>query len=153
MKTVITYGTFDLFHVGHVRVLQRLKEMGDRLIVGVSTDEFNQQKSKMALMPYADRKEVLESVRCVDLVIPETSWEQKIDDIKKYNVQIFGIGDDWRGKFDYLNDYCEVVYLERTYGISSSSIKTLTSGLTQERLQDMRNAVEAISGILKSFGN
>ena len=153
MKTVITYGTFDLFHVGHVRVLNRLKELGDRLIVGISTDEFNAQKGKMALMPYADRKEVLESVRCVDLVIPETSWEQKIDDIKKYDVQIFGIGDDWRGKFDYLSEYCEVVYLERTYGISSSSIKTLTSGLTQERLQDMRNAVEAISGILKSFGN
>ena len=153
MKTVITYGTFDLFHVGHVRVLNRLKELGDRLIVGISTDEFNAQKGKMALMPYADRKEVLESVRCVDLVIPETSWEQKIDDIKKYDVRIFGIGDDWRGKFDYLSGHCEVVYLERTYGISSSSIKTLTSGLTQERLQDMRNAVEAISGILKSFGN
>jgi glycerol-3-phosphate cytidylyltransferase len=153
MKTIITYGTFDLFHVGHVRVLNRLKELGDRLIVGISTDEFNAQKGKMALMPYADRKEVLESVRCVDLVIPETSWEQKINDIKKYDVQIFGIGDDWRGKFDYLSDHCEVVYLERTYGISSSSIKTLTSGLTQDRLQDMRNAVEAISGILKSFGN
>ncbi len=153
MKTVITYGTFDLFHVGHVRVLNRLKALGDRLIVGISTDEFNAGKGKTALMSFEDRKEVLESVRCVDLVIPEISWEQKIDDIKKYDVQIFGIGDDWKGKFDYLNQYCEVIYLERTYGISSSSIKTLTSGLTQERLQDMRNAVDAISGILKSFGN
>lgn len=153
MKTIITYGTFDLFHVGHVRLLNRLNNLGDRLIVGLSTDEFNTQKGKKALITYEDRKEVLESIRCVDLVIPENSWEQKIEDIKKYDVQVFGIGDDWRGKFDYLGDYCEVVYLERTFGISSSSIKTLTSALTQDRLLDMRNAVDAISGILKSFGN
>jgi glycerol-3-phosphate cytidylyltransferase len=153
MKTIITYGTFDLFHVGHVRLLNRLNKLGDRLIVGLSTDEFNTQKGKKALITYEDRKEVLESIKCVDLVIPENSWEQKIEDIKKYDVQIFGIGDDWLGKFDYLGDYCEVIYLERTFGISSSSIKTLTSALTQDRLLDMRNAVDAISGILKSFGN
>ena len=153
MKTVITYGTFDLFHVGHVKLLARLKTLGDKLIVCLSTDEFNKQKGKMALMSYSDREEVLKSIRYVDLVVPEISWDQKVDDIKKYDVQIFGIGDDWKGKFDYLREYCEVIYLERTYGISSTSIKRLTAGLTEESLQQMRDSVHALSEILKTFGN
>jgi len=123
MKTIITYGTFDLFHIGHLKLLQRLKKLGDKLIVAVSTDEFNELKGKKTIIPFEQRAEIVENIKCVDLVIPETSWEQKVDDIKKYNVDIFAIGNDWKGKFDFLKEYCEVVYLERTKGISSTQLK------------------------------
>ncbi len=123
MKTVITYGTFDLFHYGHYRLLKRAKNLGDRLIVAVSTDEFNKQKGKIAFQPFEKRFQVVRSLPFVDLVIPEYSWEQKIHDIKKYDVDIFVIGDDWKGKFDFLKKYCKVIYLERTRGISSTIIR------------------------------
>lgn len=122
-KTVITYGTFDLFHIGHLKLLQRLKSMGDRLIVAISTDEFNEGKGKKTMIPYEQRAEIVANIKCVDMVIPETSWEQKITDVQKYNVDIFAIGNDWEGKFDFLKEYCDVVYLERTQGISSTQIK------------------------------
>lgn len=122
-KTVITYGTFDLFHIGHLKLLQRLKSMGDRLIVAISTDEFNEGKGKKTMIPYEQRAEIVAHIKCVDMVIPETSWEQKITDVQKYNVDIFAIGNDWEGKFDFLKEYCDVVYLERTQGISSTQIK------------------------------
>jgi glycerol-3-phosphate cytidylyltransferase len=123
MKKIITYGTFDLLHVGHVRLLQRAKTLGDHLIVGLSTDEFNAMKHKSSFLPYEQRKEILESIRYVDLVIPETCWEQKVSDVQEYKADIFVIGDDWAGEFDFLKDYCEVVYLPRTLDISSSSLK------------------------------
>lgn len=124
MKTVLTYGTFDLLHKGHINLLQRAASYGDQLIVGLSTDEFNlKQKGKSAYTSFDDRKYMLEAIKYVDLVIPEVSWEQKICDIKKYNVDAFVIGDDWRGRFDYLKPYCEVIYLERTGGISTTQIK------------------------------
>jgi glycerol-3-phosphate cytidylyltransferase len=123
MKVILTYGTFDLFHVGHVRLLERLRDLGDHLIVGVSTDSFNAKKGKRATMTYADRAEIVGALRCVDRVIPEHDWPQKIDDIKNFNVSIFGMGDDWVGKFDDLRDYCEVVYLPRTEGISTTSLR------------------------------
>ena len=123
MKTVITYGTFDLLHVGHVNLLRRARELGDRLIVGLSTDEFNKLKNKVSYYSYHDRKIILESLRYVDKVIPEHNWEQKIDDIQKFKVDIFVMGDDWKGKFDYLADYCQVIYLPRTIGISTTKIK------------------------------
>lgn len=123
MKTVITYGTFDIFHLGHLRLLNALRSMGDRLIVAVSTDEFNSLKGKTAFFRYADRAAIVDAIRCVDMVIPEMSWEQKESDIEKYAVSIFGIGDDWRGKFDHLADKCAVVYLPRTEGVSSSSAR------------------------------
>lgn len=123
LKTVITYGTFDMFHVGHVRLLRRLHELGERVIVAVSTDEFNALKGKRALVPYEQRKEIIESLRYVDLVIPETRWEQKIDDVHEHSVDVFAMGDDWKGKFDFLLPYCQVVYLERTEGVSSSQLK------------------------------
>lgn len=122
-KTVITYGTFDLFHIGHLKLLQRLKSMGDRLIVAISTDEFNEGKGKKTMIPYEQRAEIVANIKCVDMVIPETSWEQKITDVQKYNVDVFAIGNDWEGKFDFLKEYCDVVYLERTQGISSTQIK------------------------------
>src|SRR5690625_4627515 len=108
MRTVLTYGTFDVLHIGHVNLLKRAREMGDRLIVGLSSDEFNRGKHKSALLDYDNRKAVLEAMRYVDLVIPETKWEQKVDDVQKYNVDIFVIGDDWEGKFDFLTEYCDV---------------------------------------------
>lgn len=122
-KTVITYGTFDLFHIGHLKLLQRLSKLGDKLIVAVSTDEFNAIKGKKTIIPFRQRAEIVENIKCVDMVIPENDWEQKINDIKKYNVDIFAIGNDWKGKFDFLKEYCEVVYLERTKGISSTQLK------------------------------
>lgn len=122
-KTIITYGTFDLFHIGHLKLLQRLKSLGDELIVAVSTDEFNQLKGKKTIIPFEQRKEIVENIKCVDMVIPENNWEQKIEDVQKYNINTFAIGNDWEGKFDFLKEYCEVVYLDRTDGISSTQLK------------------------------
>jgi len=122
-KKVITYGTFDLIHTGHINVLRRAKEIGDYLIVAVSTDEFNEIKGKKAYYSYEQRKAILEAIRYVDEVIPENTWEQKIDDVKKHDIDVFVMGDDWKGKFDFLKDYCEVVYLPRTVGISTTKIK------------------------------
>jgi glycerol-3-phosphate cytidylyltransferase len=124
MKRIITYGTFDLLHYGHINLLKRAKSMGDYLIVALSTDEFNwNEKKKKCYFAYDIRKQLIESIRYVDLVIPENSWEQKISDIKKYHIDCFVIGDDWKGKFDSLKDKCDVVYLERTPEISTTQIK------------------------------
>lgn len=123
MKRVITYGTFDLIHEGHIHILRRAKAMGDFLIVGLSTDHFNRVKNKKAYHNYKQRKIVLQAIRYVDQIIPENTWEQKVDDIKQHDVDIFVMGDDWEGKFDFLKRYCEVIYLPRTKGISTTSIK------------------------------
>ena len=124
MKKVITYGTFDLLHYGHINLLQRAKALGDYLIVALSTDEFNSvEKNKITYFTYEERKRLLEAIRYVDLVIPETCWEQKASDVQEFKVDTFVIGDDWTGKFDFLKDYCEVVYLERTPEISTTKIK------------------------------
>ena len=124
MKKVITYGTFDLLHYGHINLLRRAKEMGDYLIVALSTDQFNAEKGKTCYFPYEKRKMLLETIRYVDLVIPETCWEQKAEDVKEFKVDVFVMGDDWKGKFDFLSDLCQVVYLPRTPEISTSKIKT-----------------------------
>lgn len=123
MKKVITYGTFDLLHIGHINILRRAKELGDYLIVAVSTDEFNEKKGKKACYSFEDRKKILGAIRYVDMVIPEENWEQKEEDVKKYQVDTFVMGDDWEGKFDHLKELCEVVYLPRTKDISSTQIK------------------------------
>lgn len=124
MKKVITYGTFDLLHYGHVNLLQRAKKLGDYLMVALSTDEFNgNMKHKKSYFTYEERKNFLEAIRYVDLVIPEESWEQKVSDIKDYQIDIFVIGEDWKGKFDFLEEFCEVVYLPRTPEISTTKIK------------------------------
>jgi glycerol-3-phosphate cytidylyltransferase len=125
MKRILTYGTFDLLHYGHIRILKRAKELGDYLVVALSTDEFNATKGKKAYHSYETRKKMLEAIRYVDLVIPENNWEQKIDDIKDYKIDVCVMGDDWAGsdKFDYLKEYCDIVFLERTPGISTSMIK------------------------------
>lgn len=124
MKRVITYGTFDLLHYGHINLLKRAKELGDYLIVGLSTDEFNSiEKNKKTYYNYEQRKELLQSIRYVDLVIPEKSWQQKITDIIEYKADIFVIGDDWKGKFDFLKTQCQIFYFPRTPEISTTKIK------------------------------
>ena len=125
MKRILTYGTFDLLHYGHIRLLKRSRELGDYLIVGLSTDEFNEIKGKKSYYPYEIRKEMLEAIRYVDEVIPEKNWKQKVSDIKDNNVDVVVMGSDWAGsdRFDYLKEYCEVTFLERTDGISTTQIK------------------------------
>ncbi len=124
MKRVITYGTFDLLHYGHINILKRAKELGDYLVVVVSTDEFNwNEKQKKCYFSYEERKAMVEAIRYVDLVIPETCWDQKRRDVAEYKIDTFVMGDDWKGKFDFLSDLCEVVYLPRTPEISTTKIK------------------------------
>ena len=140
MKRVLTYGTFDLLHYGHINLLRRAKALGDYLVVAVSTDDFNEIKGKKAYHNYETRKMMLEAVRYVDLVIPEENWEQKIDDVKKYDIDIVVMGSDWAGsdRFDYLKDYCEVVYLPRTEGVSTTQIKE------ELKLQEPQNGINQI---------
>jgi glycerol-3-phosphate cytidylyltransferase len=123
MRTIITYGTFDVLHAGHINIFKRAKSLGPKLIVGLSTDEFNGLKHKSALLSYENRRCVVEAIRYVDLVIPETNWEQKVYDVEKYEVDVFFMGDDWDGHFDFSKEQCEVVYLSRTDGISSTLIR------------------------------
>lgn len=123
MKRVITYGTFDLLHYGHINLLKRAKARGDYLVVGLSTNEFNTIKGKQCYFTYEERKQLLEAIRYVDLVIPETTWNQKIGDVLEYKIDAFIIGDDWIGQFDFLKEYCEVIYLDRTPEISTTKIK------------------------------
>lgn len=126
MKRVITYGTFDLLHYGHINLLKRAKELGDYLIVVLSTDEFNwNEKGKKCYFTYDQRKALLEAIRYVDLVIPEENWNQKKTDVHEYHIDTFVMGDDWKGKFDFLKDEgVDVVYLPRTPEISTTQIKT-----------------------------
>ena len=140
MKRILTYATFDLLHYGHINLLKRAKALGDYLVVAVSTDSFNELKGKKAYHNYETRKMMLEAVRYVDLVIPEENWEQKIDDVKKYDIDIVVMGSDWAGsdRFDYLKDYCEVVYLPRTEGVSTTKIKE------ELKLQEPQNGINQI---------
>ena len=124
-KTVLTYGTFALLHYGHLEILKRASLLGNKLIVGVSTDKFNEIKGKTCVLPYQKRKELIESLYYVDKVIPENNWDQKVTDIQGNNIDIFVIGDDWEGKFDELKDFCEVIYLPRTKGISSTKLRSI----------------------------
>ena len=126
MKKILTYGTFDLLHYGHIRLLKRAKALGDYLVVALSTEEFNEIKGKKTYHNYEVRKEILEAIKYVDLVIPEKTWEQKISDVKDNDIDVVVMGGDWAGseQFEYLKEYCEVVYLDRTEGISTSQIKS-----------------------------
>lgn len=122
-KRAITYGTYDLFHIGHLRLLKRIADMADELYVAVSSDEFNALKGKKCIVPFENRKEIVESLRMVTKVIREDNWEQKIDDVQKYGCDLFVMGSDWTGKFDFLKDYCDVIYLPRTEGVSTTQIR------------------------------
>ncbi|UWR24285.1 adenylyltransferase/cytidyltransferase family protein [Sulfitobacter sp. S190] len=146
MKTVITYGTFDLFHVGHVRLLRRLRALGDRLIVGCSTDEFNDIKGKQSIFSYDDRSEIVKSCEYVDDVFPENNWDQKVDDVIKYKADIFAMGDDWIGKFDFLEAQtgCTVTYLARTPDISTTQVKSVVAKIDEERKAALVNQISAL---------
>ena len=133
-RTVLTYGTFDLFHPGHVQLLKRARELGTRLVVGLSTDAFNAQKGKASAMSFEERKTVLEACRYVDDVIAEEHWDQKVDDARRLGADVFVMGDDWAGKFDFMQEVCSVVYLARTPEISTTDIKRHVSGLSQRTL-------------------
>jgi glycerol-3-phosphate cytidylyltransferase len=150
-RVVLTYGTFDLFHIGHLNILRRLRALGDELIVGVSTDDFNRQKGKNTVISYRDRAEIVGALSCVDKVIPERDWGQKIDDIRTHGVSVFGMGDDWAGKFDELKTHCEVVYLPRTSDISTSEIKQLLKMLDQSHVEDLKRAIDLIASIVRTF--
>ncbi|PSW60625.1 glycerol-3-phosphate cytidylyltransferase [Photobacterium kishitanii] len=150
-KIIITYGTFDLFHVGHVRLLKRLKDLGDYLIVGVSSDEFNALKGKKSFFSYAERAEIVSSCIYVDKVFPENNWEQKKTDVIKYNVDIFAMGNDWDGEFDFLNEYCDVVYLQRTEDISTTDIKRSLSKIRESDLVEVENLLHSVIEIIKAL--
>lgn len=143
MKNIITYGTFDLFHIGHLNLLKRLSEMG-RLTVAVSTDEFNEGKGKKTIIPFDQRIEIVRGCRYVHQAIPEVSWEQKVDDIKSYHIDTFVIGDDWQGKFDFLKEHCEVVYLPRTEGISTTQLKKALSAFSSINKEEFMRAFEIL---------
>ncbi|MCY7294518.1 adenylyltransferase/cytidyltransferase family protein [Alteromonas sp. a30] len=151
LKTVITYGTFDLFHIGHLKMLQRLRSLGDKLIVGVSTDEFNADKGKQSVYAYQERAEIVQALSCVDLVIPENSWVQKQHDIQHHEVSIFGIGEDWRGEFDHLAPLCEVVYLPRTPSISTTEVKKALSSLDADKIQQIKAGLDGVLSIVKAI--
>ncbi len=148
---IITYGTFDMFHIGHLKLLQRLSNLGDKLIVAVSTDEFNKGKNKTVLIPYEQRAEIVRNIKCVDMVIPEYSWDQKVIDIKKYNVDTFAIGDDWKGKFNFLDKHCKVIYLERTKHISTTKLKKSLTNFLSIPKEDILSAFEVIETLKKDF--
>jgi glycerol-3-phosphate cytidylyltransferase len=150
-KTVLTYGTFDMFHIGHLKLLQRLSKLGDELIVAVSSDEFNKLKNKTVLIPYEQRAEIVANIKCVDKVIAEHNWEQKEEDIKKYNVDIFAMGNDWEGKFDHLEEHCKVIYLERTKDISTTQLKKSLTNFLSIPKEDILNAFKVIETLKKDF--
>jgi len=150
-KTILTYGTYDMFHIGHLKLLKRLKSLGDKLIVAVSTDEFNEIKGKKTIIPYEQRAEIVEAIKYVDMVIPENNWEQKVTDIQKYNVDIFSMGHDWEGKFDELKEYCEVVYLPRTEGISTTVLKEQLKQISEINIYDINKAFEILQRLKSDF--
>lgn len=151
MKTIITYGTFDLIHIGHVRLLQRARAMGDRLVVGVSTDEFNATKGKRSVMPYEHRAGIVEAFDCVDEVFPENGWDQKPEDIRRFGAARFVIGEDWRGKFDHLTPLCEVSYLPRTVGISTTEVKKALGALKTGTITELQRGLDALQSIVKQL--
>jgi len=150
-KIVLTYGTFDMFHIGHLKLLERLSKLGDKLIVAVSSDEFNLIKGKKTIIPYDQRAQIVEAIQYVDMVIPEHDWKQKEIDIKKYNVDIFSMGHDWEGKFDELKEICEVIYLPRTEGISTTQLKSSLSKINDINLEDINQAFEILKRLKSDF--
>lgn len=144
---VITYGTFDMFHIGHLNLLRRAKSLGDKLIVGVSTDEFNAGKNKQTVIPWEQRAGIVSAIDCVDEVIPESSWDQKSENIIQYEVGCLVMGSDWTGKFDDLMGLCDVIYLERTEGISSTKIKNSLSMFRDVNFERVRDALTLLNQI------
>ena len=149
--TVLTYGTFDMFHIGHLKLLERLSGLGTKLVVAVSSDEFNEVKGKKTIIPYEQRATIVEAIKYVDFVIPENDWGQKVEDIAKYNIDIFSMGNDWEGKFDELKEYCQVVYLPRTAGISSTDLKDALDKISKINIKDINQAFEILQRLKNDF--
>lgn len=152
-RIVISYGTYDLFHYGHVQILKRMKQMGDKLIIGCSSDGFNDLKGKKSFFNYQERSAILSSCKYVDLVFPEERWEQKIDDINRYKANLFVMGDDWEGKFDFIESKtnCSVLYLSRTIGVSSTNIKLALSAFKQEQKSILEDKLKSLLEDIKSM--
>jgi glycerol-3-phosphate cytidylyltransferase len=144
IRTVLTYGTFDLLHRGHLNLLRRAKGLGDRLVVGVSTNEFNESKGKKTIIDFEDRLEIVRSIRYVDEVFAESCWEQKIEDVRRLSANTFVMGDDWAGKFDFLKGACEVVYLPRTLGVSSTGLRSEVNR-RERQFYEARKSLELFS--------
>ncbi|MGN7147502.1 adenylyltransferase/cytidyltransferase family protein [Arthrobacter sp. SAFR-179] len=151
VKTVITYGTFDLFHIGHLNILRRLRGLGDRLVVGVSTDEFNAVKGKRPVVPFNQRIDIVSSIKFVDEAFPECTWEQKRADFERFGASIFGMGDDWNGKFNHFSDKVEVVYLTRTDGISTTELKRVLSAFDERHVDELKRTLDSIGQIVKEL--
>ena len=152
MIKVLTYGTFDLFHIGHVRLLQRAAELGDKLIVGVSSDEFNALKGKKSIMPYSHRAEIVGAMSCVEKVFPEHNWAQKVTDIQRFEADFLVMGHDWEGKFDDMKKYCDVVYLDRTENISTTELKMALNALRGDKILELRAALDTLRGVVEQLG-
>ncbi|RUM66175.1 MAG: glycerol-3-phosphate cytidylyltransferase [Sulfurospirillum sp.] len=150
-KRAITYGTFDMFHVGHLELLKRIKNHAEEIVVAVSTDDFNTIKGKKTIIPYAQRAQIVEAIRYVDRVIPEHSWEQKLEDIRKYQIDALIMGDDWEGKFDFLKPYCEVIYLPRTKDISSTELKETLKAISCVNVRELNHALEILTRIKENL--
>ena len=140
-----------MFHIGHLELLKRLKALGGKLIVAVSTDEFNEIKGKKTIIPYKQRVRIVEAIKYVDMVIPENDWKQKVTDIKKYDVNTFAMGHDWEGKFDELKEFCEVVYLPRTEGISTTALKQQLNKISEINIDDINKAFEILQRLKSDF--
>jgi len=149
MKKIITYGTFDLLHKGHINILKRAKELGDHLTVAISSDEFNKIKNKTSFYSFEERKYLLESIKYVDEVIPENDWEQKTRDVQEKDIDIFVMGDDWEWKFDFLKEHCEVIYFPRTEGISTTKLKSTLKWLNNESIDKIEEVLEALKEFRK----
>lgn len=150
-KVVLTYGTFDLFHIGHLNLLRNLRRLGSKLIVGVSTDEFNALKGKKTVVPYEQRAQIVAATRYVDLVIPEHAWDQKRRDIVEHGVVLFAMGDDWVGKFDDLSDLCEVLYLPRTKDVSTTELKQLVRKEMRDQSLEVLKATERLKQMVQEL--
>lgn len=148
MTTVITYGTFDLFHIGHLNLLTRARALGSRLVVGISTDEFNAIKNKRSIIPFQDRQRIVEALGCVDATFGETHWEQKRDDIVRTGAGILAMGEDWVGRFDDLGDLCRVVYLPRTEGISTTELKTVLAAFDRDSIRRLKEGLDSLQEIV-----
>lgn len=149
MKKIITYGTFDLLHKGHINILRRAKELGDHLTVAISSDEFNKLKNKTSFYGFEERKFLLEAIKYVDEVIPENDWEQKTTDVQEKDIDVFVMGDDWEGKFDFLKEFCEVQYLPRTEWISTTQLKSTLKWINNENINKMEEVLEALKEFRK----
>jgi len=148
MRTVLTYGTFDLFHIGHVQLLARARALGDELIVGVSSDTFNTSKGKHSIIRYEHRAAIVGAMRDVSKVVPEEAWDQKEKDIARFDVDVLVMGDDWEGKFDHLNSMCEVQYLPRTGGISTTELKTALRPFSPEKITELQTGLSTLQQIV-----